>query len=102
MHRIVLLLVLGLLGMTDLMPQRRWATLPLLARHRKVSQRTTRIWAERGYLKLYRIAGVRGVCVDLDEADEALDALAEKGLINPNYGTFKGQTIHSVAEQVQR
>jgi len=83
-------------------PQRRWATLPMYARHRGRSERVVRLWARKGYLTLYRTAGYRGVIVDMDEADAALSALADKGLIRPDHGTFGGQVIRNVVIGVAR
>lgn len=88
--------------MSNPFPQRRWATLPMLARERGVTDRAARRWAKVGYLRLYKIPGVRGVCVDLDEANAALDALIASGKVKPDYGTFGGQPIHHVAEAVEK
>ncbi len=80
---------------TNSLPGPRWATLKMLATYRRVSDRTARNWAKAGYLRLYRIKGVVGVVVDLNEADAALDALPP-GTIRPNYGTFGGQPVRSL------
>lgn len=84
------------------LPQRNLGTLAHLAAHRGVTVRAARMWAEKGYLTLYKAHGVRGVVVDLDEADAALDALAAKGLIRPGYGTFGGQQVQPISAPVRR
>ncbi len=77
---------------TNSLPGRRLGKLKHLAAHRGVSERTTRLWANKGYLTLYKVKGVAGVVIDLDEADAALDALPP-GALRPTYGTFGGQTV---------
>jgi hypothetical protein len=83
-------------------PSPRLGTLKHLAAHRGVSERTTRNWAAAGYLRLYRVRGVQGVCVDLDEADRVLDALVATGAVRPNYGTFGGQPVTLLVTEVRR
>lgn len=91
--------------MTDPTPNplsgRRLGTLRHLATHRSVSERTARNWASAGYLRLYKIKGVAGVLVDLDEADAALDALPP-GTIRPTYGTFGGVPVVDLMTEVRR
>jgi hypothetical protein len=88
--------------MNDQLPQREWGTLRMLARRRGVTERTARNWASAGHLKLYRVAGVKGVVVDVNEADAALDRLEKQGKIRPGYGKFAGQPVTVVAEVVDR
>ncbi len=85
---------------TSLPVPHRWGTLTHLARHRNVSERTARLWAQKGYLNLYRIRGVRGVVVDLDEADRMLNALPP-GTIKPGWGTFGGQIVRNLVTEVK-
>ena len=82
------------------LPSRRLGTLKHLAAYRRVSERTARNWAKAGYFPLYRMKGIAGVVVDLDEAEAALDALPP-GAIRPNYGTFGGQPVRHLVAGVQ-
>ncbi len=86
---------------TPSLPSRRLGTLKHLAAYRRVSERTARNWAKAGYFPLYRMKGVPGVVVDIDEADAALDALPP-GKIRANYGQFGGQTVRHLVTEVER
>ena len=54
---------------------RRLATFAELARYLGVADRTGRNYAAKGFFTLYKVPGVRGVLVDLDEVDATIRRL---------------------------
>ncbi len=66
---------------------RRLVTFDLLARHLVVSTRTARSWASQGYFPIYKMAGVRGALIDLDEAEAAIRRLPSTK-VRPGFGSF--------------
>jgi hypothetical protein len=66
---------------------RRFATLYRAAQEFGVSHYTIRNYIIKGYFPVYRLPGVKGACVDINEVREALVNLpAAKA--RPGYGSF--------------
>ena len=67
-------------------PQRRLGPVDLYARHRQQHRRTIDNYLHHGYIKGYRMPGVRALLIDFDEADAALAALPPTK-VRANYGS---------------
>lgn len=68
-------------------PQRRFVSLHQFSIHMAVSERTVRNWIGQGHFPAYRVPGVRGVTVDIDEAEAAIRRLPST-VVRPGFGTF--------------
>ena len=68
-------------------PLRRLGSFEQAAAEHQVSSRTMRNYLGRGYFKAYRIRGVRGVLLDLDEVDAAMRRLPRK-LGKAGFGSY--------------
>lgn len=73
--------------MTNQTPRQRLVTLHQFSRHMSVSERTVRNWISEGHFPAYRVPGVRGVVVDLDDAEAAIRRLPSTK-VRPGFGSF--------------
>ena len=71
---------------------RRLISLRQAADHIGVDPRTVRNYIGAGHFPCYRVPGVRGVLVDLDEVDAAMRRLPAR-LVRPAYGSFGPKAV---------
>lgn len=69
------------------MPSRRLVTLRQAAAYLGVVERSIRNYIGAGHFPAYRVRGVRGVMVDLDEVDAAMRKLPAR-VARPGYGQY--------------
>ncbi len=77
--------------------KRRLVSIQQYADHREQHRRTIDNYLERRYIRGYRVRGVRGVLIDLDEADAALAKLPTY-LVRTGYGSHRNADIVFLAE----
>lgn len=80
---------------------RRLVTIHQFAKHMQVAERTARNWASEGHFNLYRVPGIRGALVDLDEAEAAIRALPST-VVRPGFGSYgpKARVVDLPAQAV--
>ena len=74
------------------MSARRLISLHQAATHVGVTDRSIRNYIGRGHFPAYRVPGVRGVMLDLDEVDAAMRRLPAR-LVRPGFGTFGPKAV---------
>jgi hypothetical protein len=63
---------------TEAQRPRRWGTFAHAAREQGVSERSVRNYLAKGYFPAYRMRGIKGVLLDLDEIEAAMRKLPSR------------------------
>ena len=84
---------------TPLSPRRRLGTFAQAAKEHGVSERTVRNYHRKLYFPAYKMRGIPGVLLDLDEVNASLRRLPKR-LAKAGYGSYGGGEVIDLEPQV--